>query len=58
MDYPTKGMHYEDVRRRVKRINNKAKSDPRANNLKQSLIRQAALHEGKGAAKELRKEFG
>ena len=51
------GMPYEDVRRRVKRIEREANNPQMKANLQASLINQARLREGEGAAKELSREL-
>ena len=53
MSNPKIGMHYEDVRKRLK-TNKSIAHNP---NIKKSMINQARLHEGEGAARELKKEF-
>ena len=49
MGHPKVGMHYEDVRKKLKTLG----GNP---NIKKSLLNQAKLHEGEGAVKELIKE--
>jgi len=61
MDHPKVGMHYSDVKTRLKRINNTFKQGhvkdvPRAMALKKSLVNQVRLHEGEGGAKEVARE--
>lgn len=51
------GMEYEDVRTRVMRLERTAKNKQLKNNLQNSLINQARLREGEGAARELRNEL-
>lgn len=51
------GMDYEDVRRRVKRLERTAKNKQLKENLQNSLINQARLREGDGAERELRREL-
>lgn len=51
------GMEYEDVRTRVMRLERTAKNKQLKNNLQNSLINQARLREGEGAASELRNEL-
>ena len=51
------GMKYEDVRQRVKRLNTPGGNPELKSNLKESLINQARLREGEGAARELRSEL-
>ena len=56
------GLPFEDVRRRLKRMQHtkkqgKVKNHQLKHNLEQSLLRQASLREDAGAALELRKEF-
>ena len=53
MKLPKLGMHYSDVHDKLKRY----ESTKTNINMKNSLINQARLHEGEGAAKELVKEF-
>jgi len=53
MSNPKIGMHYETVRKKLK-TNKCIAHNP---NIKESMINQARLHEGEGAAKELKKEF-
>ena len=55
MSEPRIGMHFEDVRQRVKRIS-KVQS-PQALNLMNSLRNQARLAEGEGAVQEIDKEI-
>jgi hypothetical protein len=52
MSFPKIGMHFEDVRKRVKRISSGKESDG-AKRLVGSLINQARLAEGEGAVKEI-----
>ena len=51
------GMEYEDVRTRVKRLNTPGGNSQFKANLKESLINQARLREGEGAAREIRREL-
>ena len=51
------GMEYEDVRTRVTRLERTAKNKQLKSNLQNSLINQARLREGEGAARELRREL-
>jgi hypothetical protein len=51
------GMEYEDVRARVKRLNTPGGNTQLKANLKESLINQARLREGEGAAREIHKEL-
>jgi len=51
------GMPYEDVRARVKRLNTQGGNPQLKANLRESLINQARLREGDGAAREIRKEL-
>lgn len=53
MKLPKLGMQYADVHDKLKRY----ESTKTNINMKNSLINQARLHEGDGAAKELLKEF-
>ena len=50
MGHPKIGMHYKDVRKKLKTLG----KFPR---LKESLLNQARLHEGEGAVTELRYEI-
>jgi hypothetical protein len=56
MNFPKKGMHFEDVRKRVKRIEKTAPQSEGKDKLVNSLLNQAKLHEGEGAVKELTRE--
>lgn len=51
------GMNYEDVRTRVKRIQNTKGDEQKKANLTNSLLNQAALRNGQGARRELEKEL-
>jgi hypothetical protein len=51
------GMDFEDVRKRVTRIERTAKNQQLKQNLQNSLINQARLREGDGAARELKSEL-
>ena len=53
-DHPKIGMHYEDVRKRLKKYESIKKYNN--TNLRDSLVRQAMLHEGGDAGTELLKE--
>lgn len=53
MSLPKIGMHFEDVRKRLKT----SKSIKVYPELKGSLLNQARLHEGEGAVKELNQEI-
>ena len=61
MSNPKLGMHYEDVKKRLKRIKNvdgkHVKNHQLQQNLINSLTNQVRLHEGEGAVKELNKEL-
>jgi len=52
--FPKKGMYFEQVRSRIKKYDSIKQGNT---NLKESLINQARLHDGEGAASELNKEF-
>jgi len=54
MEHPKEGMHYEDVRRRLRKYESIKKKDN--TNIRDSLLRQAMIHEGEDAGKELMKE--
>jgi len=53
MSYPKVGMHFEDVRKRVKRIMNNAPNTQAKVNLVNSLVNQSRLCDGEGAANEI-----
>lgn len=53
----SQGMSYEDVRTRVKRIQNTKGDAQKKANLTNSLLGQAALREGAGARRELEREL-
>ncbi len=57
MTLPRVGMHFEDVRKRVIRINNTPGEPLAKDRLIGSLINQASLAEGQGAKEELLKEL-
>ena len=55
MANPKVGMEFRDVEKRVRRIAKNNTIDVKIkSNLINSLVNQAALHEGRGAGKELR----
>ena len=54
MSLPKVGMHYQDVEKRVKRIARSPMDSVSKQRLTESLINQAARHEGQKAAKELK----
>ena len=51
------GMPYEDVRARIKKLKTQGGNPQLKANLKESLINQARLREGEGAAREIHKEL-
>lgn len=51
------GMDYEDVRKRVRRLEKDAKNRNLKDNLVNSLINQARRRDGVEAAKEIRREI-
>jgi hypothetical protein len=57
MSYPKQGMHFEDVRKRVRRIAEKGKDSQLKVNLMNSLLNQSRLCDGEGAVTELTREI-
>jgi len=51
------GMEYDDVRKRITRLERTAKNKQLKDNLQDSLINQARIRHGEGAAVELRREL-
>ena len=52
--FPKKGMYFEQIRSRLKKYDSIKQGNTQ---LAHSLVNQARLHEGEGAATELYKEF-
>jgi len=57
MSYPKLGMHFEDVRTRVRRISKSEINPKNKERLVNSLLNQSELCDGSGAKKELVKEL-
>ena len=58
MGNPKQGMHYDDVKKRIKRIASTDNgSDAQKTNLVNSLVNQVRAHDGEGGVKELTQEM-